>query len=272
VGLAQTKNDPTRTNILGSYISVWDQCETVAKLSEMARDVKRKHYVCVSNVHTVVMGMSDPAFTAVTNQATLATADGVPLVWASQVLGGQKIHGRASGPDILSQILVDPCGKGLKHYFYGSTDAVLGRLQNQLSTLPLSGEISGFFSPPLRSAKGPQEPLDADELKDCELLNQSGADIIWVGLGAPKQEVWMYRARPHLKAAVLIGVGAAFDFLAGNKKRAPEWMQKSGLEWAYRLMQEPDRLASRYLKTNPIFVAAVLKQALSNRRGSIEQR
>ncbi|MBI3542901.1 MAG: WecB/TagA/CpsF family glycosyltransferase [Deltaproteobacteria bacterium] len=254
----------SKVSILGSDISVYDLDETVEKLRELAESGGR-HYVCVSNVHTVVMGTEDRAFAEVTNAASLATADGVPLIWASKVLGGPAIHGRASGPDIMARILRDPASRHLRHYFYGSTPEVLERLREQLAPILDEKQLAGFCSPPKRPAHTPLTALDADELADCRRIDEAAPHIVWVGLGAPKQEVWMYRARPHLNAPVLVGVGAAFDFLAGNKKRAPLWMQKSGLEWAYRFLQEPKRLASRYLKTNPVFVAEVAKQAIWGR-------
>lgn len=256
-----------KISILGSRISVWNLSETVARLRELAES-GRKHYVCVSNVHTVVMGTENADYARVTNEATLATADGVPLIWASRLLGGPVIHGRASGPDILAAMLSDESCRHLKHYFYGSTPEVLKALETALRARWPEGNFAGFFSPPFRSAKGVDAPMDGDELEDCRRIDATSADIVWVGLGAPKQEIWMHRARKHLSAPVLIGVGAAFDFLAGKKSRAPLWMQKSGLEWCHRLMQEPGRLASRYLKTNPVFVAAVLKQALTESRRS----
>lgn len=249
-----------KTQILTSNISVWNLDETVARLRELAEN--GRHYICVSNVHTVVMGAKDENFAKVTNGATLATADGVPLVWASQLLGGPRIHGRASGPDILQKILDDPKAKGLKHFFYGSTPEVLSRLESNLKP-KYDKQIVGYYSPPFRQAVGPDVPLSNDELVDCSRIDAASPHIVWVGLGAPKQEVWMYRARKHLRAPVLIGVGAAFDFLAGTKPRAPEWMQKAGLEWLHRMCSEPDRLVSRYLTTNPVFVAEVAKQALT---------
>ncbi|MEW6055589.1 MAG: WecB/TagA/CpsF family glycosyltransferase [Bdellovibrionota bacterium] len=250
-----------KVKILGSAISTYGLDETVEKLRELSQD-GQKHYICVSNVHTVVMGLDDPQYAHVTNQATLATADGVPLIWASQLLGGPKIHGRASGPDILKAILVDPKAKHLRHYFYGSTPEVLKRLEVRLRELAPDAQLAGFYSPPMRPSKAIDAPATSDELEDCQKIDEAKPHLVWVGLGAPKQETWMYRLRPHLKAPVLLGVGAAFDFLAGTKKRAPVWMQKSGLEWLHRLSQEPTRLASRYFKTNPIFVAAVAKQCL----------
>ncbi len=249
-----------KVDILGSMISVWSLHETADQIQELVA-TKGKHYICVSNVHTVVMGQTDAAYQNVTNKATLATADGLPLVWASKFLAKDKsIHARASGPDILHLMLTEPQYKGLRHFFYGSTPTVLESLKKTMETKYPNAEIAGYFSPPIRPSRKPEEALSEEELEECRNLNEAQADVIWVGLGAPKQEVWMYRARAHLTAPVLIGVGAAFDFLSGNKKRAPMWMQKTGLEWAYRLLQEPKRLTTRYLQTNPKFVFEVSKQ------------
>lgn len=253
-----------KVQILTSKISIWNLDETVVQLRRLSESGER-HYVCVSNVHTVVMGTQDPEYARVTNEATLATADGMPLVWASELVGGPRIHGRASGPDILEKILNDSASHQLRHFFYGSTPQVLGALKSSLPRLAPRAQISGYLSPPMRQTKGIDEPLSDDELDECRRIDETSPHIVWVGLGAPKQEIWMYRARKHLKAPVLIGVGAAFDFLSGGKPRAPLWMQKSGLEWLHRMGSEPRRLMSRYLKTNPAFVIAVAKQALFER-------
>lgn len=256
-----------KINILGSRISVWNLDETVSRLARLAEE-GGKHYICISNVHTVVTGMEDPEYAAVTNGATLATADGVPLIWASKVLGPPRIEGRASGPDIMRILLTEPSYSHLSHYFYGSTPEVLGRLESEVRKIAPKANIAGSYSPPKRDARPAREPLSAEEVEDCARIDGARPHFVWVGLGAPKQELWMARARAHLKAPVLLGVGAAFDFIAGNKKRAPQWMQNSGLEWAYRFGQEPRRLASRYLKTNPVFVAAVARQALLRKLSS----
>ena len=256
--------DVQKVSILGSNISVLDLDETIGRLCELAEG-GGKHYICISNVHTVVTGLEDAEYKKVTNSASLATADGVPLIWASKVLGGPAIHGRASGPDIMERLFADPSRRHLRHYFYGSTPEVLEQLMQALKRDVPGLQIAGYHSPPFRPAKAPSAPLDAEELEDCRRIDAAKPHFVWVGLGAPKQEIWMYRTRQHLNAPVSLGVGAAFDFLAGNKKRAPMWMQKTGLEWAYRFIQEPRRLASRYLKTNPVFVAAVAKEAVARR-------
>jgi len=259
---------PEVADILGSRISVLDLEGTVARIASLAASGAR-HYVCVSNVHTVVSGSRDPVLRQITNAAALATADGLPLVWASRLLGGPAIRGRAAGPDILNRFLLDPHLAALRHYFYGSTLPVLDAIHSKLAANHPQVKVVGTCSPPLRPARPPSAPLDADELQEIRAIDAARPDIVWVGLGAPKQELWMARARPHLGAPVMVGVGAAFDFISERLPRAPLWMQRAGLEWAFRLLQDPGRLAGRYLTTNPLFLKAVFKQALSQRlRGS----
>lgn len=253
-----------KTPILSSRISIYDLNETIDAICALTKD-GGAHYVCVSNVHTVVMGEKDPAFRSVTNSATLATADGVPLVWASKVLGKRPIHGRASGPDIMRAFFTESKTSGLRHFLFGSTPEVLSALGRNLSAFPLGKGVVGAYSPPFRAVVRPRAPVTEEELQECERINCSGADVVWVSLGAPKQEIWMSRMRPHLKAKVLIGVGAAFDFLSGNVSRAPVWMQRVGLEWLYRLVQQPSRLFWRYASTNPEFLVRVAAQGVKLR-------
>lgn len=240
--------------ILGSRISVLDCSETVMALRSFIDD-GRKTYVCVTNVHTTVEGWKDPAFQAVTNGAALATADGVPLLWASKALK-PAIHGRSSGPDILHLFLDADHGRRHRHFFFGSTPETLSKMVTNIGKLWPGTQIAGSFSPPFAP------PSAETDRKHADLINKSGADIVWVGLGAPKQELWMARLRPFLEPAVLVGVGAAFDFFAGTKPRAPIWMQKAGLEWLFRLGSEPRRLFKRYAVTNTLFLAAATAQIL----------
>jgi N-acetylglucosaminyldiphosphoundecaprenol N-acetyl-beta-D-mannosaminyltransferase len=254
-----------KINILGTPISVLDcknTCEALNFLAQNSKQNNKAYYVCVSNVHTVVEALDNEDLKIANQNAILATADGVPLIWASKFLKGPKIQGRASGPDILKMIIEDLRYSHLSHYFYGSTPLVLEKLIEEVKKLNPKIKIAGFFSPPLRKAKKIFEPLDSEELKELEMINKASPDLIWVGLGAPKQEITMYRYCSKLNSGVMIGVGAAFDFLSGNKKRAPLFMQKMGLEWLFRLMSEPRRLFFRYFKTNPRFVFEVLKEVL----------
>lgn len=243
--------------ILGSRISVLNQSEVVTAMREIIPSGS-KGYICVANVHTTVTGWRDPDFRKVNNESIIATADGVPLVWASKFLKPQ-IHGRASGPDIMAQFFNDDDERRFRHFLFGSTQAVLDSMRSEIEKRWPHTQIVGTFSPPFRPASA------QDDLEHAALVNDAKADIVWVGLGAPRQELWMNRMRPRLQAPLLIGVGAAFDFLSGNKPRAPLWMQNFGLEWLFRLLSEPRRLFTRYAVTNSLFLWGVLQQILGRK-------
>ncbi len=264
-----------RACILGSHISTFDLPETVQALrtlAEESRQTRQSYYVCVANVHTVVEGMYNPSLQNVMNASALATADGVPLSWASKILKQPKIRGRAAGPDILDTILRQSFT--VTHYFYGSTPAVLEAIKKNVATHYPVAKIVGFYSPPFRSLvttplNDTAFDLNAAEQAELDAIMAEKPDFIWVGLGAPKQELFIAKASRYCNGkygGVFLGVGAAFDFLAGTKKRAPVWMQKVGLEWLFRLMSEPRRLAARYFRTNPLFILGVAKQMIREYR------
>lgn len=265
-----TPNDET-VSILGSNISVLDMDETCGKMEDLIAQwrrmqvgqeshVMRAQYICVSNVHTVVTGWQEPQYCAVTNGAVIATADGMPLLWVSRILSyvssRKAIRGRVSGPDLLARCLENP---GLKHFFVGSTPDVLQELQQSLKVNWPQAQLVGFYSPPFERSP------NAKDIKHKAMIEQIRAanpDILWVGLGAPKQEIWMKDFSEVIPVPLMVGVGAAFDFLSGNKRRAPLWMQKMGLEWLFRLLSEPRRLFKRYAVTNSLFIWASLWQIL----------
>ncbi|MFR4351213.1 MAG: WecB/TagA/CpsF family glycosyltransferase [Roseburia sp.] len=226
-------------NILGTEIAVTTMKHTIETLEgEMER--LRGQYICVSNVHTTVMAYEDAAYRRVQNGAAIALPDGKPLSLYSRKHGFPEAE-RVTGPDLMGELFARD--NGLSHYFYGGTPETIEVLSRKLRATYPNLRIAGMVSPPFRPLT-PEE--DAEEIRR---MNASGADIIWVGLGAPKQENWMYEHRGKVNG-VMIGVGAGFDYHAGTIKRAPSWMQKASLEWLYRLMQDPKRLFGRYLKTN----------------------
>jgi len=184
------------------------------------------------------------------NQADMVIADGMPVVWLLRRHGHQNAE-RVYGPDVVRALCAQT--PHLPHFFYGGQPGVAETVAQNLS-IAHDITIAGTYAPPYR-------PLDTtSDPAIIERLNASGAAIIWVGLGSPKQDLWMQLYRPHLNAALLIGVGAAFDFIAGTKRQAPRWMQRSGLEWAFRLAQEPRRLWRRYVIYNTRFILAVLRE------------
>lgn len=204
------------------------------------------NYCCVANVHTTVTAWEDGKYCEVQNASALTIPDGGPL----SSIGRKRGHGnmeRITGPDYMEEIFKLSAGERYRHFFYGSTQETLDKLREEIGKKYPEIEIVGMYSPPFR-------PLSEEEEKEIvNKINESNADFIWVGLGAPKQERWMACHKGCVKG-FMVGVGAGFDYFAGNIKRAPMWMQKSNLEWLYRLMQEPQRLFRRYIKTNTKFI------------------
>lgn len=244
-----------RANVLGAPIDCLTASEAVTRISAWARR-RESRYVCICNVHSVVTASREPAFRAVVEQADMATPDGAPVAWMLRRLGhvGQR---RVCGPDLMLDYCAQAARQGESIYLYGSTPATLAALQTSLEARFQGLRIAGAESPPFR-------PMTAEEdAAAVSRINASGAGSVWVSLGCPKQEQWMAAHRGSVQA-VMVGVGAAFDFHAGAVKRAPAWMRESGLEWLHRLLSEPRRLWRRYLVTNTIFLLSALRQLIRN--------
>ena len=203
-------------------------------------------YLCVSNVHTTVMSYDDKAYCAVQNGGIMAIPDGGSLSSVGRKRGFSKME-RTTGPDYLKEVLKISAEEGYRHYFYGSTEETLGKLRKVLEEEYPGVQIAGMYSPPFRVLS------DEENCNIVQMINEADADFVWIGLGAPKQEKWMAEHQGEIKG-FMAGVGAAFDYLAGNIERAPMWMQKANLEWLYRLLQEPKRLFKRYFYTNTKFI------------------
>jgi N-acetylglucosaminyldiphosphoundecaprenol N-acetyl-beta-D-mannosaminyltransferase len=218
------------------------------------------HYVCVCPVSTVLACQDDPAVRRAVSGAGLVTPDGMPLVWLLRLAGHPHVS-RVYGPDLLLAFCERAVEKGYRSYFYGGADGVAEQMAVNLQRRFPNLQVAGWHSPPFR-------PLTAEEdAAVVEMINASHADVVWVGLGSPKQDLWMAEHVGRVRATVLVGVGAAFDFLSGRVRQAPRWMQRSGLEWLFRLSQEPRRLWRRYLLGNPRFVWLVLREWLSVGQG-----
>jgi len=217
--------------------------------------MRRKGYICVTGVHGVMEAQSDPAFKAILNNAMLCTPDGIPMVWAGRLNGFSEMD-RVYGPDLLLLVCEWSKKSGCRHFFYGGADGVAELLAEKLRAKFPGLNVAGTFTPPFR-------PLTAaEETKFQELVRNLRPDIIWVGLSTPKQEKFMAEYLSKLDTTLMVGVGAAFDFHSGRVKQAPRWMQRSGLEWFFRLCQEPRRLAKRYFRNNPLFLMKFSSQLL----------
>lgn len=242
-----------RTDVLGVGVSAVNM-ELALRTIEGWIARGEQHYVCVSGVHGVMESQADEALRQIHNRAGMVTPDGMPLVWLSR-LNGRRHVDRVYGPDLMLACCELSLRRGYRHYFYGGAEGVPELLAERLSKRFPGLRVVGTYSPPFR----PLTPEEDETLVDR--INATEPDIVWVGLSTPKQERWMAAHVGRVRAPVLIGVGAAFDFHAGLKKQAPFWMQRSGLEWLFRLGTEPRRLWKRYLVNNPRFVWRILLQA-----------
>lgn len=237
-------------NILGVNINVTNMNETVSYICDNL-DELRGDYICVSNVHTTVMAYEDEEYRKIQNTGAMALPDGGPLSFISKKRGFREAE-RVTGPDLMGEIFKVSEEKGYSHYFYGSTDETLKSLKLKLNEKYPNINIVGMYSPPFRKLT---EEEDNNVTKNINLCK---ADFIWIGLGAPKQEIWMYNHKEKING-LMIGVGAGFDYYAEKIKRAPIWMQKNNLEWFFRLIQEPKRLANRYFKYNITFIINIIR-------------
>jgi N-acetylglucosaminyldiphosphoundecaprenol N-acetyl-beta-D-mannosaminyltransferase len=220
----------------------------------------QRGYICVAAVHTVMACQEDPELRAAVLGSDLTVHDGQPLVWAMNALG-HDLSSRVYGPDLMARYCERAALTGSRMFLYGGRNqGALVQLTLNLRTRYPGLNIVGGYAPPFRRLTGEEQDSVLDE------INRSQADVVWVGIGVPKQEKWMAAMRSRLQAPVLVGVGAACDFHAGLVPQAPSWMQSMGLEWAYRLIQEPGRLWRRYLRYNPRFVVGFLRQWLAYRK------
>lgn len=220
-------------------------------------------YVSFTNVSVINAATQDPKAAKALNAADINCVDGMPIAWLARRDGLADVE-RTAGPDLMRQLLARGIEAGKRHFFYGATDETLARLRERL-TAELPGLcVAGTLAPPFRPLT-PEEDAQA-----VRAIRDAAADYVWVGLGAPKQDLWMQAHRQAIAPTVALGVGAAFDFFAGTVRRAPVWMQKSGLEWLWRLSREPGRLGKRYLHGNLYFVRSVLRARRAAKRSGGE--
>lgn len=244
-------------SILGTRADATSYPDAVARVLGWARAAESR-YVAVATVHQVMEGYDSPEFRQIMNEADLVTPDGMPLVWGLRLLGVRPAT-RVYGPDLTPAVLEAAEREGVPVGFYGGSEAVLKRLLEALRRRFPALKVAYAWAPPFR-------PLTPEEdAAVVATIADSGARILFIGLGAPKQERWMAAHRGRVPAAML-GVGAAFDFLAGTKPQAPRWMMAAGLEWLFRLVCEPRRLWRRYAKHNPRFVTLFAMQLLGLRQ------
>lgn len=246
-------------SLLGTRVSAVDLDAAVAFVEAAVRERVRTH-ACVCSVNMVMTARRDPLLRRALDTAGLVTPDGYPLTRIGRKRAGTHV-GRVRGTDFTVEVCRRLAAAGARVYLYGGHEGVPGRVAERLRALAPGLRIVGAESPPFR-------PLTTDETKAMvERINRAAPDVVWVGLGCPKQEAWMVEFRDHLEAPVLVGVGAAFDFLAGTKKAAPRWVQRLALEWLWRLAHEPRRLWRRVFLEGPAFLWLAMREGRALRRG-----
>lgn len=243
----------TRQAVLGSLVDVMSWSDAETRVMALAQR-KVGAYVCICNVHSIVTAWRSPEFQLVLNEADMVTPDGAPVAWALRAMG-HKSQARINGPDLMWRICERASQRGVRVFLYGSTEETVRHLMRALATAFPNLIIAGYHCPPFR-------PLtQAEDEAVVKRICDSGAGIVFVSLGCPKQERWIAEHRRCINT-VTLGVGAAFEYHAGTVRRAPPWMQRHGLEWLYRLRQEPRRLWKRYLVTNTLFMVGIAAQLL----------
>lgn len=241
-----------RIDVLGVGISAVNMQMAVDEICRWVR-YGEQHYVCVTGVHGVMESQRDAGLRRIHNESGLTTPDGMPMVWAGRGAGAAHMD-RVYGPDLMLALSAVAADNGWSSFFYGGRAGVAEHLARRLAARFPGFRVAGWLSPPFRT-------LNADEDQEVvEIINAARPDLLWVGLGTPKQERWMASHLGRVCASALLGVGAAFDIHAGLVSQAPLWMQRRGLEWLYRLAREPRRLWSRYLSNNPRFLLKIARR------------
>jgi N-acetylglucosaminyldiphosphoundecaprenol N-acetyl-beta-D-mannosaminyltransferase len=242
------------TNVDIDETSYRDSCDRIVKLAQHSRSC----YVVAANVHVVMTAYWDRAYAQVLANAEIVTPDGMPLVWAMRSLGAKQQQ-RVYGPDLMLALCGRAVQENISIYLFGANAHTIEKLEQNLQIKFPDLAIAGKHAPPYLDLDSPK--FTPQLAADVKTIADSGAKLVFVALGCPKQEFWMNQAQPYL-SAVMIGVGAAFDFHSGQVSQAPRWMMAIGFEWLYRLSQEPMRLWQRYFINNPCFVFLFTMQYL----------
>ena len=245
---------PPRVNVLGVSVSAGTMADAISQVERWIAE-RRKTYVCITGAHGVIESQRDTTLRTIHNRAGMVTPDGMPIVWMSCALGFKSAE-RVYGPDLMAALTRLSAEKGYRQFYYGGGPGVADRLASSLCAQNPNLRIAGVCTPPFRKLT----PFEDDQV--VRAINEARPDILWIGLSTPKQEYWMAEHLGRVEVPVMIGVGAAFDFLAGLKSQAPRWMQRNGLEWLYRLGTEPRRLGPRYASIVPRFMALAAIQLL----------
>jgi N-acetylglucosaminyldiphosphoundecaprenol N-acetyl-beta-D-mannosaminyltransferase len=243
-----------RVDILGVGVSSINLDDAVATIERWIGE-RSRNYVCITGVHGVMESRRDKRLRSIHNEAGMVTPDGMPLVWCARLIGRSRTD-RVYGPDLMRKMTAVSSRRGYRQFYYGGAEGVADKLKRVLVHGHPELEVVGTLCPPFRELTPDEDQAVVDA------INAARPHIVWVGLSTPKQEYWMAGHLGRIEAPVIVGVGAAFDFLAGTKRQAPLWMQRSGLEWLFRLCSEPRRLWRRYAYIVPGFAILAVRELL----------
>lgn len=252
------------TRILGVPVSAINMGEAIATILSWVKN-HNANYICVRDVHGIMRALDDPALMEIHNQAGMVTPDGMPLVWITRGRGYHNVQ-RVCGADLVAALCGASISNGIRHYFYGGKPGVANRMAEALTATYPGLQVAGIDTPPFRALT-----VEEDEAMVAS-ISATQPHVVWVGLSTPKQEYWMRDHVGRIPGATLIGVGAAFDFYAGDVNRAPHWMRKSGFEWLHRLLSEPTRLWRRYLLMAPKFATLTIADGVRKKLSSSRKR
>ncbi len=251
-------------NVLGTRVGSLDIPRTVSMIEDWAGQDRFGRYVCVTGVHGVMESLRSESIRGIHNRADAVVPDGMPLVWLGR-LHGRRNMARVYGPDLMLAVLARAAERGLTSFFYGGAPGVADALKQRLEERFPGLRVVGTWCPPFRQLTGEEEK------QAIEAINRAAPDLLWIGLSTPKQEMLMAAWSGKVRAKVMLGVGAAFNFHAGRIRQAPRWIQRIGMEWLFRLSMEPRRLAGRYLRNNPAFLWNIVLQLAGLRRYPVEK-
>lgn len=243
--------------ILGVRVNLENYDSAIKKVEEHICSGFPASYVTLMSANNLVQAKRNEFFKEISNKSYLSLPDGIPLVWVARSKGA-RIKTNTRGTDFMYKFFQKTPQKTYKHFIYGGKEGIAEQLKRVFEDRFPGVQIVGTYCPPFRKL------TQQEDREVCELIDSSGADIVWVGLSTPKQEYWMYEHRDRLNVSLMIGVGAAFDFHTGNAKEAPRWMQSNGLEWIFRLLTEPRRLWRRYLIGNSSLIYWLIKEKFNN--------
>ena len=263
---SQSRNETESFDVLGVRVNAIQISQVIHTLNQWIIQRDSGRYIAVTGMHGVTEAQHDPSFKEILNNADLTVPDGMPLVWMAR-LRGFPLRRRVYGPELMLAVCATGAEIGLRHFFYGATPSTLNSLAGALKCRASEIIIAGTLAPPFHE-------LTPDEDREViAKINAARPDILWIGLSTPKQERWMYAHRHRLNVPVMIGVGAAFDIHASRTKQAPAWMRENGLEWLFRLLQEPRRLWRRYMVYGSEFIYLIAREYFrSGKKSAKSQR